>query len=102
MRKDLDKSMDKVEFLLGKYPELRDDDKKLWIAYLNIFHDLEKMIGRDAFIILKGILYDPNTPIMESISRARRKIQEKGLHQGEKRDQRMGEERNVRKWAKET
>lgn len=69
----------KVKTLLEKYPILRDNDKKLYLAYLNIYHFLKHRLDRhpnNAYQIFTEILLDENTPMFESVSRARRKIQE--------------------------
>lgn len=67
------KLQDLIKKLLERYPDLRDSDKKLlWAVwhsrgYINDFN----MIDRDSF-------YKAPTP--ESITRARRKIQENFQH----------------------
>ena len=70
----------RVKCLLEKYPELRDHDKKLYISYLNVFHFLKPRLDRhpnNAYQTLKEIIMDTKVPMFESVSRARRKIQEK-------------------------
>jgi hypothetical protein len=91
---------DKVGNLLEKYPELRDSDKLLWLAYLNAEHKMRNVIGEAAYIRLKAIVLDENTPTMESIRRIRQKYQEDGLYVGEKRGDRLKEADKVKDWAR--
>lgn len=79
---------DCVEFLLKNYPSTRDDDKKLWLAYLNLFCELSDKINKakipsDAF---KQVLLDEETPSTETIRRVRQKFQESGMYVGNKRE----------------
>lgn len=98
---DLVTSKDKVEFLLKKFPELRDNDKKLWVAYLNIFHGLGEKLrnSQDPWVTFRHVLYDDDTAMPESIRRIRQKFQEAGLYVGEKREARLRESEEVRLWA---
>lgn len=53
---------------------------KLYISYLNVFHFLKPRLDRhpnNAYQTLKEIIMDTKVPMFESVSRARRKIQEK-------------------------
>ena len=86
----------KVQILLAKFPQLRDSDKLLWLAYLCHYHNLRNEIGLENYEKLKTIVMNEKTPTMESITRARRKIQENGLYQGNKRQERLEEEQNTR------
>ena len=94
MLKDIIKVQDRVEELLKNYPQLRDNDKKLWIAYLSNYHNLKNNLNsaKDPYLMLETLVYDSETPTLESITRARRKIQEAGRYVGEKRKQRLEEE----------
>lgn len=70
----------RVKALLDKYPFLRDNDKKLYLSYLNSFHNLRDRIKsnpENSYETLKEIILNPDVPMFESVSRARRKVQEK-------------------------
>jgi hypothetical protein len=85
----------KVETLLSNYPQLRDSDKLLWLAYLNKFHNLNQIIGQASYELLKSLLMNENTPTMESVRRVRQKLQEEGKYQGTMRKNRMSEQSSV-------
>jgi hypothetical protein len=94
----LETCSDKVEAIMKVHPATRDSDKLLWLAYLVVHHDLRKLLGDKAYTQFKDILLDKKTPTMESVTRARRKIQESGNYQGEKRAQRLDEQESVRQY----
>lgn len=87
---------DRVKHLLEKYPITRDDDKKLWLAYLVQYHDLKNKMGEDAFNVFKSVLFSKNTCTMESVTRARRKIQEEHTHLAGKKPDRLEEAEKVK------
>ena len=87
---------DKVEQLLFEFDVLRDNDMLLWLAYLNRYHKLRELIGEANYQVLKNIILDSETPKFESIRRSRQKIQEAGVYQGKFRDERLGEQENVK------
>lgn len=60
-----------VEFELSKFPETRNDDKKLQVRVLKDFYEVEKIED-----ILK-----PNVPSLESIRRCRQKLQSEGKYE---------------------
>ena len=74
MLEDLIKVEDRVLGLLQIYPQLRDSDKLLWIAYSVKYGDLRVILG-DKYHSFKEWLMDKNTPAIESIRRSRQKIQ---------------------------
>lgn len=88
---------DKIEHIMGLYPETRDNDMLLFLAYLSIFHDLKHDMCPACYALLKRIMLDKDTPKFESITRARRLIQENGCLQGELRFERLVEEDKIRK-----
>lgn len=90
----------KVGYLLDTFPPLRDNDKLLWLAYLNQFHGLRAKLGDESYNVLKAIIISSETPSTESIRRVRQQFQEEGNYLGEKREKRLEEEKRVRKWAK--
>lgn len=100
MLKDLERVKDKVEYILGKYPETQDSDKLLWIAYLALFHDLKGKLGPSGYFKFKSMLLNPGTCTMESVRRVRQKFQEEGKYVGKKRAERMEEEKLVRAWSR--
>ena len=98
------KTKDKVGYLLENYPPLRDDDKKLWLAFLNVFCDMKIKLENDPnpYLVYKDIILNKDTPSFESLGRVRRKFQEVGKYVGEKRQERLEEASNVKDWAIET
>lgn len=74
---------DRVEYLLEKYPPLRDSDKLLWLAYLCHFHGLGRIMPHGIYQRFKDMLMHEDTPPMESVRRVRQKIQESGSYRGE-------------------
>lgn len=96
MINDLKKAKDKVEVLLNKYPPTRDCDKKLWLAYLFEYHNLQGLIGKDNYIKLRNLILNSDTVTMESVTRCRRKFQEQGLYVGTKRNEKLKEQEFVR------
>lgn len=85
----------KVENVLLKYPDTRDSDKLLWIAYLVKYHGLRNILDDYAYAAFKAMVMDENTPTVESITRIRRKFQEQGKYEGNNRAQRMSEQHSV-------
>jgi hypothetical protein len=71
------KVQDRVEYLLEKYVETRDSDKLLWLAYNAVFNDLKAHLVN--YNMFRAWLLKPKTPVFESLSRARRKIQEEKI-----------------------
>jgi hypothetical protein len=90
-----------VEALLKSHKPLRDDDKKLWLAYLIAHHNLKEKVNSssDPYETLCDILID-DIPGMDTIRRTRQQIQERGLYTGEKRKQRLVAAKEVKKWAR--
>lgn len=99
MIKDLIAVKDRVAYLLSTYPELRDDDKMLWVAYLVTYHQLRAVIGEEAYGKFKTLLTNRDTPTMESIRRVRQKYQEEGQYVGTKRKRKLEEAERVRQWS---
>jgi uncharacterized protein (DUF433 family) len=74
----------RIEYLLEHYPSLRDNDKKLWISYLVMFHNLQDvLLMPKPFDALCDLLLIEDVIQCESIRRLRQKIQEQGLYQRE-------------------
>ena len=73
MIKEIKLIKNKVEAILKENPETRDSDKELFIKFAGEYYNCDEEIVRD---LLEEL------PNFESLIRARRKIQEKGLYQG--------------------
>lgn len=90
--------MGEVEYLLMKHPRLRDNDKELYLSYLFWYTDIfDEVLDFEGLYkkMVKGSIPPP-----ESISRARRKIQnEKGLYKGQKQLAREKARQEMVKWA---
>jgi len=89
--------MKEVETYLNKYPLLRDNDEKLmaniWWEHVS-FNIGENASGK----ALLSMLAEGKLPSYESISRCRRKIQEKNPHlRGEKWNERHGRAKEIRR-----
>lgn len=67
----------RVYYLLGKNHTLRDDDKRLWFAYCEAFLNLQETLLTGEPQDFYNWLLNPDVPTFESISRCRRKLQEK-------------------------
>jgi uncharacterized protein YcgL (UPF0745 family) len=93
---------DKVEFLLKNYPSTRDDDKKLWLAYLNLFCDLTDRMNKAKIPsdVFKHVLMDAETPSTETIRRVRQKFQEEGFYVGNKREKLLKARQKAQKKTK--
>jgi|SRR5208283_1195708 len=79
-----DKIRVNVENLLIAYPEYRSSDKDLLIAYMTEYFDLRKELNtsKNPHATLKEIIMA--MPSFESITRARRDLQEDGSYPAEK------------------
>lgn len=86
---------DRVLHILEKYPETRDSDKLLWLAYLCLFHDLQSRIGKESYLKLKDLMMEPTTSPMESVRRMRAKLQSEGFYRGDKYLERLAEANSV-------
>jgi len=85
---------DKVDRLLEKYPQTRDCDKTLYMAFLWTYTNMREFDG-DFASFAKRVTWS-DVPCPESISRARRLIQASGRYQGERRKERLESETEVR------
>jgi len=92
----IEKVSDRIESLLKFYPELRDDDTLLFLAYLNRYHGLKELIGTENYRLLRSALTDEATPKFESIRRCRQKIQEGGQYLGTRRKAKLEEQERVK------
>lgn len=99
MVKDLVLVKDKVKNLLIKYPSVRDCDKLLFLAYSKTYCGLDSSLDGSYKSFKEWYL--EKMPAFESLTRARRKIQEKNKElRGKKRKYRMDEQQSVIEWSK--
>ena len=93
--KELFSMYDEVKKLLTKYPPLRDNDERLMTnIWWNHIPNVENMNGRE----LLTMIAKRKLPSFLSVSRCRRKIQEKlPWLRGEKWDARHKRAENIRK-----
>ena len=101
VQNELNTIKDRVELLLKNFPETRDNDKLLWLAYAVIHKDLRSVFKNDgAYRVFKSWLLSSDVPMFESVRRVRQKFQEGGKYVGNARRERMLSENNVRTWAR--
>lgn len=101
MIKDLVKIKTKVEVVLSKYKDTRDNDKLLWLALMATHYDLRGVLGEEAYDNFKTWLLNNNIPTFESVTRVRRKFQEQGKYLGTNQHIKAQEELAVREWARD-
>ena len=90
---------DKVQFLISRNPELRDSDKKLWLAYMVHYEGLKNIIYDEAYYDFVNLIMCKSTPSFESLSRARRKVQEEYPHLAGDKATRLKESDKISEWA---
>jgi hypothetical protein len=73
--RDLKTVEGRVHDILVKHPQCRDNDKLLWLAYNRIWNNLDAN-ALTSYETFKAWVLKDTTPVFESLSRARRKIQE--------------------------
>lgn len=99
MVKDLIRVKDRVAAILIKYPKTRDCDKLLFLAYCKVHCNLDSALD-GTYQGYKTWFMSGQMPKFESITRARRKIQEENPKlAGVKRHHRKIEAENVRAWS---
>lgn len=87
---------EKVKWILEKYPETRDDDMKLYAIFVHI---TTKLNASEKFYNVMYHHTKYNLPSYESVTRARRKVQEKEPSlQGTKRGKRLEMEEEYRQF----
>jgi hypothetical protein len=101
MDKDLKRITKRIEKLLKEEPGLRDNDKLLWLTYNNIYNNWSEKYGAKFYNIIEKLILDSDTPIFESVSRARRIIQERNNSLAGEKFKRIKEAESVRKWVKD-
>ena len=94
MLKQLIKVQDSVKFLLEAYPKSRDNDVRLVASY---YYNNIANINQMSAIELLEVMVNGNLPSPDTITRARRKIQEKHPHlRGVKYEEKQKFEKQVR------
>ena len=81
---------DLVERALVEYPKTREDD---FILYATVIHYIEPQIVNQPFGIVMKAHKELKIPSFESITRARRKVQENNLNLCDEKTRKMREER---------
>lgn len=99
MKSELNKTKEKVSYLLEAYPETRDSDKLLILGYFCIFHNLMNLIGPEAYERLKAVILSDDVPSFESIRRVRQKLNQEGQYIGKSYKPRQDAAGEVREWA---
>ena len=91
-------NMLKVEFVLERHERARDSDKFLYLVFLRVFFDIEQLHNSN-FDQFSAYIMQKKVPTPETISRARRKIQEAGKWLGKRQLARKQEASAVADWA---
>lgn len=94
---DINNVQDRVKFILEKYPECRDSDKLLWLAYCCHYNNLKEVVATGRYTNFKDWLMREEIPSFESLSRTRRKMQEDQEELAGNKKVRLKEESKVRK-----
>lgn len=92
--------MERVCSLLKENPTLRDDDRKLWVTYLDRYYNLRNILGPEIFETFKIIL--EKCPSYETVRRSRQKLQESGKYLGKNRKKRNQELEELREYSRKT
>lgn len=84
--KEITSCSDRIKYLLENYSSLREDDKKLWISYLIMFHNLQDVLtNSNSFEELCKLLLNKEVTNAETIRRIRQKLQQSGLYEREEK-----------------
>jgi len=100
MLSDLKLVQQKVKFLLERYEEVRYSDKLLWLAYNCHFTNLKEVASTGRYINFKEWMMREDVPVFESLSRARRKIQEENPDLSGEKGKRILEARKVAEYMR--
>lgn len=98
MLSDYVKNRDRVYFLLDRYPEVRDSDKLLWLAYNCHFNNLKEVTLTGNYVHFKSWLMREEVPAFESLSRLRRSIQAEFPELSGNKEERMQEQQKTRSY----
>lgn len=93
-----DTVQDRVKFLLEKYPEVRDNYKLLFLAYNCHFNNLKEVVSTGKYENFKAWFLRDETISADTISRARRKIQEDFPELSGEKEIRLQDEKKVRQY----
>lgn len=72
----------RVGWLLNRFPELRDSDKKLYLAFLHHFTNFPEKLNtsNQPWGFFKDFFLDDNSPHFNTIRRIRAKYQQQGMY----------------------
>tara|TARA_R100000541_G_scaffold59193_1_gene72227 strand:- start:37 stop:342 length:306 start_codon:yes stop_codon:yes gene_type:complete len=101
MINQINKLEPQIELMLRRYPELRDNDNRL---YVNIIINLDSVLTNENTNVkyLLSNMASGKYPAFESVTRARRKVQEKHKElRGSKYFKRKDLEKKVREFINE-
>lgn len=82
VHEELQKADEIVSHILELYPETRDCDRLLYLAYIAIFFDVKKKLGPENYALIKRVVQEGFH--YSSIMRTRQKLQHHGLFRGKK------------------
>ena len=91
---------DRVRAILVKFKATRDNDKLLWLAYNYAHNDLKGKIEAGDWNAFRAWIMNRNTPMFESLSRSRRKLQERFPELGGDKEKRLAIAEEVRVWSR--
>ena len=93
--------MHNTYLLLEAYPDLRDSDKKLLMAYYNVYLNMEEVVNnsKNPFRTFCDFLYQKKTPTPVSVVRCRAKIQEAGYFIGTRREEKLKIAEKMSDWS---
>ena len=99
---DLKSIREKIEFILKTYPKTRDSDKLLWLKFMHIYRSIFVDVELGDYGMFQKTIMHKDTPTFETVSRARRKIQEMNEDlRGELYHHRQYKQEDVKKCLKE-
>lgn len=92
---------DVTEYLLQHFPVTRDDSFEMWLIYLEEFHSLKSIMGHDAFMKFREIIFNKRTLSVDALAKTKSKFQADGNYWGENmRAKQKIEELKASQWAK--
>jgi hypothetical protein len=89
------KVKDKVMSVLRDFPQTRESDKLVWLAYMCQYHGLKDQMGKESYMRFKQWFLQDTVPCHESIRRVRAQIQSSGLFRGENYKERRAQAKEV-------
>ena len=99
MIEELNSIKNTVHSILMRFPQTRDCDRSLWLSVMNLKYDLRGILG-DKYPAFRALLLQEGVVPFESVSRCRRKLQEKHEEiRGRLYYDRQKEAEEVKEWA---